>query len=196
MLECVEPPSGIDTAESTPPSRSVSPNAEDGIDLALYPSRQEFSLPPVDGGKDAWLFLAAGFVFEALVWGIQSFPSTLQYCANVNYGYLTLENRVPLLLRCFSRLLYNYTALSWQSQYRRYRNLCHGSHVPPQPIDPRSMPAVRKMGSIHTHSGFAHHVHSTGSLVVLHNRWGAYRNPGYYVRHWREHRVFSLHLVH
>ncbi|KAI8633800.1 major facilitator superfamily domain-containing protein [Xylariaceae sp. FL1651] len=31
--------------------------------------RQEFSLPPVDGGKDAWLFLAACFAIEALVWG-------------------------------------------------------------------------------------------------------------------------------
>ena len=29
----------------------------------------EFSLPQADGGKDAWLFLAAGFVIEALVWG-------------------------------------------------------------------------------------------------------------------------------
>ncbi|KAK3340688.1 major facilitator superfamily domain-containing protein [Neurospora tetraspora] len=34
------------------------------------PARHEFSqLPPVDGGKDAWLFLAACFVVEALVWG-------------------------------------------------------------------------------------------------------------------------------
>ncbi|KAI5922670.1 MFS general substrate transporter [Camillea tinctor] len=31
--------------------------------------RQEFSLPPVDGGKDAWLFLAACFAIEGLVWG-------------------------------------------------------------------------------------------------------------------------------
>ena len=29
----------------------------------------EFSLPPVDGGKDAWLFLAACFMIEGLVWG-------------------------------------------------------------------------------------------------------------------------------
>jgi hypothetical protein len=29
----------------------------------------EFSLPPADGGKDAWLFLAACFIVEALVWG-------------------------------------------------------------------------------------------------------------------------------
>ena len=27
------------------------------------------SLPAVDGGRDAWLFLAACFVVEALVWG-------------------------------------------------------------------------------------------------------------------------------
>lgn len=33
------------------------------------PPQQEFSLPPADGGKDAWLFLAASFVVEALVWG-------------------------------------------------------------------------------------------------------------------------------
>lgn len=27
------------------------------------------SLPRVDGGKDAWLFLAACFMLEALIWG-------------------------------------------------------------------------------------------------------------------------------
>lgn len=32
-------------------------------------SRHEFSLPPVDGGRDAWLFLTACFFIEALVWG-------------------------------------------------------------------------------------------------------------------------------
>lgn len=32
--------------------------------------RQISSLPPVDGGKDAWLFLAACFAIEALVWGV------------------------------------------------------------------------------------------------------------------------------
>ncbi|KAK8126698.1 uncharacterized protein PG998_002457 [Apiospora kogelbergensis] len=32
-------------------------------------NRQEFSLPPVDTGKDAWLFLAACWAVEALVWG-------------------------------------------------------------------------------------------------------------------------------
>lgn len=33
------------------------------------PPRQDFSLPRADGGKDAWLVLAACFFLEALVWG-------------------------------------------------------------------------------------------------------------------------------
>jgi len=37
-------------------------------------SHHEFSLPPADGGKAAWLFLAAGFVVEALIWGQFNFP--------------------------------------------------------------------------------------------------------------------------
>lgn len=28
------------------------------------------ALPPVDGGKDAWLFLVAAFMIETLVWGL------------------------------------------------------------------------------------------------------------------------------
>jgi len=29
-----------------------------------------FSLPPTDGGKDAWLFLLSCFMLEALIWGM------------------------------------------------------------------------------------------------------------------------------
>jgi hypothetical protein len=32
-------------------------------------SEEGFSLPPTDGGKDAWLFLLACFMLEALIWG-------------------------------------------------------------------------------------------------------------------------------
>jgi hypothetical protein len=48
-------------------TRNASPT-EDGI-ADTHTSSQEFSLPPVDGGKDAWFFLAAAFMLEALVWG-------------------------------------------------------------------------------------------------------------------------------
>jgi hypothetical protein len=43
-------------------------------------NHHEFSLPPADRGKDAVLFLVAGFVVEALVWGkcnlFHSFPAS------------------------------------------------------------------------------------------------------------------------
>ncbi|KAI1122687.1 major facilitator superfamily domain-containing protein [Nemania abortiva] len=53
-------------------SRVVSP--EEGVNTSPDNSRNsygnpEFSLPPMDGGKQAWLFLAACFVVDALVWG-------------------------------------------------------------------------------------------------------------------------------
>ncbi|KAH8690013.1 MFS monocarboxylate transporter [Talaromyces proteolyticus] len=40
----------------------------EGQDSAIEASEMR-QLPPVDGGKDAWLFLAACFIIEALVWG-------------------------------------------------------------------------------------------------------------------------------
>ncbi|CAG7561199.1 unnamed protein product [Fusarium equiseti] len=38
-------------------------------DLDLTGTNEFPSLPPVDTGKDAWLFLAASFMVEALIWG-------------------------------------------------------------------------------------------------------------------------------
>lgn len=67
------------TPESTTPGTGDGEKNGDGgsavvIDSRLpneadFTQRQEFSLPPVDGGKDAWLFLAAVFVVDGLVWG-------------------------------------------------------------------------------------------------------------------------------
>lgn len=54
-----------DTSPPTPNSLAI----DEGLD-PLSSSLQEFSLPPVDRGKDAWLFLAACFVMEALIWGM------------------------------------------------------------------------------------------------------------------------------
>lgn len=46
---------------------SSTSNPDNSLENQLQ--NQEFSLPPVDGGKDALLFLAAAFMLEALVWG-------------------------------------------------------------------------------------------------------------------------------
>jgi hypothetical protein len=48
---------------------------------ANNPAEPEFSLPPVDGGKDAWLFLFSAFVLEVLVWGNFSHLPFAYLCA-------------------------------------------------------------------------------------------------------------------
>ncbi|KAI8626809.1 MFS general substrate transporter [Xylariaceae sp. FL1651] len=57
--------------ESQAQFRVASPEdgAANGRDDRNSSGSQEFSLPPIDGGKDAWLFLAACFVVDALIWG-------------------------------------------------------------------------------------------------------------------------------
>ncbi|KAL2069592.1 hypothetical protein VTL71DRAFT_14271 [Oculimacula yallundae] len=44
-------------------------------------------LPRADGGRDAWLFLAACFVFEALVWGNFSLSLYRQIVSNARTGF-------------------------------------------------------------------------------------------------------------
>lgn len=62
---------------STPRQTSIyDPNIElnaiNPHDNEAGAAETEFSLPPVDTGKDAWLFLFSAFVLEVLVWGIFS----------------------------------------------------------------------------------------------------------------------------
>lgn len=53
------------------PSREAS----DIDDIHPNPSEAAISaLKPVDGGRDAWTMLIAGFVFEALFWGRSPTP--------------------------------------------------------------------------------------------------------------------------
>ena len=70
--------SEFDTQASTPRQTSI---YDSNIELSainpnqntVAPHETEFSLPPVDTGKDAWLFLFSAFVLEVLVWGTNIF---------------------------------------------------------------------------------------------------------------------------
>jgi hypothetical protein len=61
--------------ELTPQAQN--PSAATLADVELLPngtatpadSNEGHSLPPTDGGKDAWLFLFACFMLEAMIWG-------------------------------------------------------------------------------------------------------------------------------
>lgn len=56
--------SDTDLTSSRP--QSMNDNAEDGLEHA----EAEQKLPPVDGGRHAWCFLASVFLFEAVIWGL------------------------------------------------------------------------------------------------------------------------------
>lgn len=62
-------------------------------------SSNEFSLPSVDTGAAAWLFLAACWGVEALTFG-----EILHNYQN-SFSRLTRDNRLWILLWCFPRLL-------------------------------------------------------------------------------------------
>lgn len=64
------------------------------------PDGRETILPPVDRGKDAYLFLTACFVFEALIWGMPSPENTPGHQKTKIMPY-----RVYLLVRDLPRLL-------------------------------------------------------------------------------------------
>jgi hypothetical protein len=74
IQEDIQDQSTYTTSNSTPRQASI---YESNIELdAINPQHDtdnatepEFSLPPVDGGKDAWLFLFSAFILEVLVWG-------------------------------------------------------------------------------------------------------------------------------
>ena len=53
------------------------------------------ALPRVDGGKSAWLFLAACFVLEALVWGLSPafFSSLLQLTPSQGFHSLMASSK-------------------------------------------------------------------------------------------------------
>jgi hypothetical protein len=63
----------IDIAMADIAGERISSPRAGGPEIALpieeHLNRPEFSLPQADSGRDAWLFLAACFVVEALVWG-------------------------------------------------------------------------------------------------------------------------------
>ncbi|CAN9156034.1 unnamed protein product [Alternaria alternata] len=70
----------------SPPPRSAAVNESDmelranNRDLdEMRATEPEFSLPPVDGGMAAWLFLFSAFVLEILVWG-----KSFRLCSNAS----------------------------------------------------------------------------------------------------------------
>jgi hypothetical protein len=90
IQEDIQDQSTYTTSNSTPRQASI---YESTIELdAINPQHDtnnatelEFSLPPVDGGKDAWLFLFSAFILEVLVWGTHFPPSPQTIPTHMTY---------------------------------------------------------------------------------------------------------------
>lgn len=115
------------TNASTPREASI---YESNVELApinsnhdgTTPAETDFSLPPVDGGKHAWLFLLSAFILEIIVWGMYF---TLLH----TNGPLT-SPRFSIFIRSLPGILYISPAFCWVTQHRHYWNLRNGPDVP------------------------------------------------------------------
>jgi hypothetical protein len=88
------------SSNGLPPGLNA-PAIEDHLDPG--PPSQEFSLPPVDSGKDAWLFLAACFVMEALIWGESRRSNQHWRLPALNYSQVLIHGQDFPLPMEFSR---------------------------------------------------------------------------------------------
>ncbi|RAL17649.1 MFS general substrate transporter [Aspergillus homomorphus CBS 101889] len=67
---------------------------------------REFSLPPVDGGKDAWLCLVGAFLLEMMVWGFPFSFGVFQDYYTTTEPFAQDASRVSLVGSCSMGILY------------------------------------------------------------------------------------------
>jgi hypothetical protein len=122
-----------DSMESSPP-RSGAVNESDmelranNRDLdEMRATEPEFSLPPVDGGMAAWLFLFSAFVLEILVWG-----RSFRFCSHVTSSTSTLLtiHRVSFRFRYIPRILHLEPTIRRLPEHTYCRDLRNGPNVP------------------------------------------------------------------
>ncbi|KAI9697363.1 MAG: hypothetical protein M1820_007869 [Bogoriella megaspora] len=101
---------GTNTAEVTTSTNHTRQPTSTRIDQGADPESptegtNEFSLPPVDGGKDAWLFLAACFVLEGTVWGFPSVYGVFQDYYSIHEPFAG-STSIPVVGTCAMGLMY------------------------------------------------------------------------------------------
>jgi hypothetical protein len=78
-------------------------------------SSEGFSLPPTDGGKDAWLLLLACFMLEALIWGTSCatvLPVVLTWPACLLQNIVVSQNLLWFFSSASSRAIVFVAAIS------------------------------------------------------------------------------------
>ncbi|KAI0577061.1 MFS-1 multi-domain protein [Pyrenophora tritici-repentis] len=121
--------SSVRTMET--PTPRITPVNEPDIELdALHPQLHQthpaeagFSLPPVDGGKDAWLFLFSAFVLEILTWGFPFAFGIFQEYYSSNPPFAGSRN-ITLIGTCALGVMYLsspfvFALFAWYPSFRR-----------------------------------------------------------------------------
>ncbi|TVY57326.1 Fujikurins efflux protein [Lachnellula suecica] len=89
--------------------------AQAGHDVEIVTVREvnsEAGLPPADGGKDAWLFLAGCFVFEALVWGFPFSFGVFQEYYTTHLPFSGSPNGIAAVGTCATGVMYLFAPVS------------------------------------------------------------------------------------
>ncbi|KAK3302430.1 major facilitator superfamily domain-containing protein [Chaetomium strumarium] len=94
----------LQSSEESPRTSSPERQVEDGHGHEMQ------SLPPVDRGKDAWLFLAACFMIEALVWGFGYSFGVFQNYYSTHEPFIGASN-IPVVGTCALGIMYLDTPL-------------------------------------------------------------------------------------
>ncbi|KAF9877299.1 major facilitator superfamily transporter [Colletotrichum karsti] len=103
------PPPPATTPPLRDPYAAESPDSGSGADDNVRddhnPSQEFSSLPPVDGGKQAWLFLAACFALEVLVWGFPFAFGVFQNFYSTNPPFAG-ERNIAVIGTCAMGIMY------------------------------------------------------------------------------------------
>ncbi|TXT13402.1 hypothetical protein VHUM_00769 [Vanrija humicola] len=112
---------------------SASPEPVGTADAEADAEASAAPLPPVDGGREAWLFLAAGTLVEVMVWGLPfSSGVLLEYWSNTLFrdrpgaeGTLALAATLPTAILYFLGAPIGplFAALPWYEKYFQYAGL-------------------------------------------------------------------------
>ncbi|KAF2278820.1 MFS general substrate transporter [Westerdykella ornata] len=93
------------TERDLTPNPPISELSYDDRSLENRDTGNGFSLPPTDGGKDAWLFLFACFILEALIWGFPASYGVFQEFYSTNKPFEGSPN-IAVVGACAMGIMY------------------------------------------------------------------------------------------
>ncbi|KAF2179001.1 MFS general substrate transporter [Zopfia rhizophila CBS 207.26] len=101
-LEARQTPSGTTLTQTPRDGSRAELQSDPESDIGHH---QAFSLPAVDSGKDAWMFLAAAFVVEILVWGFPFAYGIFQEYYSANEPFRGSRN-IAVIGTCAMGIMY------------------------------------------------------------------------------------------